>query len=159
MGNQFGLTFQNLITLQNLLTQATAGTNVVATITPSMVPPTVEDEEEYLGRLLGESIIIRATRLRARRRRIDFVARVEALIHKVNGKKPSWVQCDVKGRPIGSRRYMSRSTLKGYSHGLDPSIIEVDDPLIVVTAIWDRLAESWENVDYPLSNKAFKIYL
>ncbi len=75
MGNQLGLTFQNLIALQNLVTQATAGTNVVTTMTPSMVPPTVEDEEEYLGRLLGESTIIQAARLRACRRRIDFIVR------------------------------------------------------------------------------------
>jgi hypothetical protein len=41
-----------------------------------------------------------------------------------------------KGRPIGSRRYMWGSTFKGYFHGLDLSIIEVDDhPLIVVIAI------------------------
>ncbi len=44
MGNQLG-TLQNLIALQNLLTQATAKTNIVATMTPSMVPPIVEDEE------------------------------------------------------------------------------------------------------------------
>jgi hypothetical protein len=48
MGNQLG-TLQNLIALQNLLTQATTETNVVATMTPSMVPPIVEDEKEYLG--------------------------------------------------------------------------------------------------------------
>jgi hypothetical protein len=52
------------------------------------------------------------------------------------------------------------SALKRYSHGLDLSIIEVDDhPLITVTIIWDRLAQYWEYVEYPLSNKAFKIYL
>ncbi len=46
------------------------------------------------------------------------------------------------------------------SRGLDPNIIEVDDnPLIVVITIWDKLAKSWEYVDYPLSNKAFKMYL
>jgi hypothetical protein len=48
MGNHFG-TFQNLIALQNLLTQAIVETNVVATMTPSMVPPIVGDEKEYLG--------------------------------------------------------------------------------------------------------------
>jgi hypothetical protein len=48
MGNQLG-TLQNLISLQNLLIQAIAETNVIATMTPSMVPPTVEDEEKYLG--------------------------------------------------------------------------------------------------------------
>jgi hypothetical protein len=48
MGNQLG-TLQNLIALQNVLTQATAETNVVATMTPSMVPPIMEDEKEYLG--------------------------------------------------------------------------------------------------------------
>jgi hypothetical protein len=48
MGNQLG-TFQNLIALQNLLTQAIAKTNVVTIMTPYMVPPTMEDEEEYLG--------------------------------------------------------------------------------------------------------------
>jgi hypothetical protein len=48
MGNQLG-TLQNLIALQNLLTQATVETNVVATMTPSMVPLIMEDEEEYLG--------------------------------------------------------------------------------------------------------------
>jgi hypothetical protein len=77
----------------------------------------------------------------------------------MNGKKPYWVRCNVKGRPIGSIIYMLRSTLRGYSHGLDPSIIEVDDPLIAITIILDKLAESWEYVDYYLSNKAFKIYL
>ncbi len=52
------------------------------------------------------------------------------------------------------------SILRGYSHGLDPNIIKVDDhPLIVVIAIWDILAESWEYIDYPFSEKAFKIYL
>jgi hypothetical protein len=48
MGNQLG-TLQNIIALQNLLTQTIVETNVIATMTPSMVPPTVEDEEEYLG--------------------------------------------------------------------------------------------------------------
>jgi hypothetical protein len=48
MGNQLG-TLQNLIALQNLLTQAIVEINVASTMTPSMVPPTVEDEEEYLG--------------------------------------------------------------------------------------------------------------
>jgi hypothetical protein len=33
------------------------------------------------------------------------------------------------------------SILKKYSHGLDPSIIEVDDhPFIAITAIWDIVA-------------------
>jgi hypothetical protein len=48
MGNQLG-TLQNLIALQNLLTQATTETNVITIMTPSMVPPIVEDEEKYLG--------------------------------------------------------------------------------------------------------------
>jgi hypothetical protein len=52
------------------------------------------------------------------------------------------------------------STFKRYSHGLNPSIIEVDDhPFIIIITIWDRLAKSWEYMDYPLSDKAFKIYL
>ncbi len=57
MGNQLG-TLQNLIALQNLLTQAIVEINVASTMTPSMVPPTVEDEEEYLGWLPNESIVI-----------------------------------------------------------------------------------------------------
>jgi hypothetical protein len=58
----------------------------------------------------------------------------------MNGKKPYWVRCDAKGKPIGSRRYMWGSSLRKYSHRFDPSMIEVDDhPLITVTAIWDRL--------------------
>jgi hypothetical protein len=48
MGNQLG-TLQNLIAFQNLLAQATAEINVASIMTPSMVPPIVEDEEEYLG--------------------------------------------------------------------------------------------------------------
>ncbi len=43
---------------------------------------------------------------------------------------------------------------------MDLSIIEADDhPFIVVIAIWDILAKSWEYIDYPLLDKAFKIYL
>ncbi len=57
MGNHFG-TFQNLIALQNLLTQAIVETNVVATMTPSMVPPIVGDEKEYLGWLPNEFFVI-----------------------------------------------------------------------------------------------------
>ncbi len=57
-------------------------------MTPSMVPPTMEDEEEYLGRLPSEYVVTQATRLRARRRRIEFVAKDEAPIRKMNGKKP-----------------------------------------------------------------------
>jgi hypothetical protein len=54
----------------------------------------------------------------------------------MNGKKPYWVPCDGKGKPIASRRYMWGSILRRYSHGLDPSIIKIDDhPLIVVTTI------------------------
>ncbi len=79
MGNQLG-------TLQNLLTQATTETNVVATMTPSMVPPIVEDEKEYLGWLPNESVVIQATRLWAHKRRIELVAKAEAPIHKMNGK-------------------------------------------------------------------------
>jgi hypothetical protein len=48
MGNKLG-TLQNIIALQNLLTQATVETNVVVIMNPSMIPPTMEDEEEYLG--------------------------------------------------------------------------------------------------------------
>ncbi len=52
------------------------------------------------------------------------------------------------------------SILKRYSHGVDPSIIKVDDhPLIIVTTIWDIMAEFWEYINYLLSDKAFKIYL
>ncbi len=52
------------------------------------------------------------------------------------------------------------STFRGYSHGLDLSIREVDDhPLTVVIAIQDRLVKSQEYIDYPLSDKAFMIYL
>jgi hypothetical protein len=40
---------QNLIALQNLLTQAIAEINVLVPMTSSMVPPTLEDEEEHLG--------------------------------------------------------------------------------------------------------------
>jgi hypothetical protein len=78
----------------------------------------------------------------------------------MNGKTPYWVRCNGKGKPIGSRRYMWGSILRRHSHGLDPNIIEVDDhPLIAVTTIWDIMAKSWEYIDYPLSDKAFKIYL
>ncbi len=135
MGNQLG-TFQNLIALQNLLTQATTETNVIAIMTPSMVPPIVEDEEKYLGWLPNVVVVIRATRLWACGRRIEPGTKAKAFIRKVNGKKPYWVWCDAKGRPIGSRRYMWGSIFRRYSHGLDPSIIEIDDhPFIVVTAI------------------------
>jgi hypothetical protein len=48
MGNKHG-TLQNITALQNLLTQAIIEINVGATMTPSMVPPIVDDEEEYLG--------------------------------------------------------------------------------------------------------------
>jgi hypothetical protein len=48
----------------------------------------MEDEEEYLGRLPSEYVVTQATRLRARRRRIEFVAKDEAPIRKMNGKKP-----------------------------------------------------------------------
>ncbi len=52
------------------------------------------------------------------------------------------------------------SILRSYSHGLDPNIIEVDDhPLLTFITIWDIMVKSWEYVDYPLLNKAFKIYL
>jgi hypothetical protein len=67
MGNQLGPTLQNLTALQNLLTQAIVGTNATSTMTPSMVPPSVEDEEKYLGQLLGGSVIIWVTTLEARR--------------------------------------------------------------------------------------------
>ncbi len=85
MGNQLG-TLQNLIALQNLLTQATVETNVVATMTPSMVPLIMEDEEEYLGWLPNEFVLIQATRLWGRRRRIELIAKAEVPIHKMNGK-------------------------------------------------------------------------
>jgi hypothetical protein len=116
MGNQLG-TLQNLIALQNLLTQAIARTNAIAFMTPSMVPPIMEDEENYLGQLLGVSVVTWATSLQACRRKIKSIVRVEALIRKMNGKKPYWVQCGAKGKPIGSRRYTWGSTLKRYSHG------------------------------------------
>jgi hypothetical protein len=87
----------------------------------------VEDEEEYLGQLPSEPTIIRASRLGVRRRRIESITRAKAPIRKMNGKKPYWVRCNAKGRPISSRRYMWGSTLRGYSHGLDLSIIEVDE--------------------------------
>jgi hypothetical protein len=87
MGNQLG-TLQNLIALQNLMTQAIARTNATITMTPSMVPPTMENEKEYLGRLPNESVVIWATRLRAHRRRIELVAKDEAPMRKMNGKKP-----------------------------------------------------------------------
>jgi hypothetical protein len=60
-------------------------------MTPSMVLPTVEDEEEYLGRLPSEPTIIRASRLGVRRRRIESITRAKAPIRKMNGKKPYWV--------------------------------------------------------------------
>jgi hypothetical protein len=78
----------------------------------------------------------------------------------MNGKKLYWVRCDGKGKPIGSRRYIWGSIFRRYSHGLDPNIIEVNDhPLVAFTTIWDIMAKSWRYIDYPLSNKAFKIYL
>ncbi len=50
--------------------------------------------------------------------------------------------------------------LRRYSHGLDPNIIEVyDHPLIAFITIRDIIAKSWECIDYPLLDKAFKIYL
>jgi hypothetical protein len=65
-----------------------------------------------------------------------LVTKAKAPIHKTNGKKPYWVRCDGKGKSIGSRRYMWGSILKRYSHGLDLSIIEVDDhPFIAITTI------------------------
>jgi hypothetical protein len=96
----------------------------------------------------------------AHRRRIELVTKAEALIRKMYGKIPYWVRCDGKGKPIGSRRYMWGSIFRRYSHGVDLSIIEVDDhPLITITTISDIIVESWEYIDYPLSDKAFKIYL
>jgi hypothetical protein len=62
MGNQLG-TLQNLIALQNLLTQAIVRTNAIVFMTPSMVPPTMEDEENYLGQLLGVYVVTWATSL------------------------------------------------------------------------------------------------
>jgi hypothetical protein len=56
-----------------------------------MVLLTVEDEEEYFGRLLSESAIIRASRLQVCRRRIESVARAKTPIRNMNGKKPYWV--------------------------------------------------------------------
>jgi hypothetical protein len=89
MGNQLK-TLQNLIALQNLLTQTTVRTNATTTMTPSMVPPIMEDEEEYLGQLPNKFVVIRTTRLQACRKKIEFVARVKAFIHKMDGKKPYW---------------------------------------------------------------------
>jgi hypothetical protein len=61
----------------------------------------MEDEEKYLGQLLSEFVVTWAKRLQACRRRIESIVKVEALVCKMNGKKPYWVRCDAKGRPIG----------------------------------------------------------
>jgi hypothetical protein len=46
-------------------------------------------------------------------------------------------------------------------HGQNLNIIKVDEhPLIIIVAIWNiSLAKFLEYVDYPLLDKAFKIYL
>jgi len=45
---------------------------------------------------------------------------------------------------------MLGSTFQGHSNGLDPSIVEVDQhSFIAIISIRNRLAESWEYVDYP----------
>jgi hypothetical protein len=61
----------------------------------------MEDEEKYLGQLLSEFVVTWATKLHACIGSIGFIVRVEAHVRKMNRKKPYWVRCDAKGRPIG----------------------------------------------------------
>lgn len=96
-----------------------------------------------------------------RKWKIETIAKFVAPQWKLNEKKPYWVWFDAKVKPIGTRRYMWGFALWVYYHGQNLSIIKVDEhPLIVVVAIWDiSLAKFLEYFDYPLLDKAFKIYL
>ncbi len=64
-------------------------------------------------------------------------------------------------RPIGTRSHMWGFVLWVYYHGQNLGIIKVDEhPLIIIVAIWEiNLVKFLEYVDYPLLNKAFKLYL
>jgi hypothetical protein len=45
---------------------------------------------------------------------------------------------------------MLASTFQGHSNGLDPSIVEVEQhSFIAIITFRNRVAESWEYVDYP----------
>jgi hypothetical protein len=45
---------------------------------------------------------------------------------------------------------MLASTLQEHSNGLDPSIVEVEQhSFITIITIRNRLAKSWEYIDYP----------
>jgi hypothetical protein len=84
-------------------------------MTPSRVPPIMEDEEEYLGWLPSESIVIRAVRLHAYRRRIEHVTKTKALIHKMNGEKPYWVRCMQRADLLAQGDICGGQLLKGTS--------------------------------------------
>ena len=134
---------------------------------PSIPAPTIpaiqfgaEGEDDFRVRIPGESAAERTVRLRARRRKIEADARAEAVLRKATGKKPYWVRCNARGSPTGSRLYLWGAALRGYSHALDFSIVDLhDQPATAIEAIRRRLDESWEYVDYNLHDMAFERHL
>jgi hypothetical protein len=119
-----------------------------------------DEDHDFRIRIPGESSAERIVRLRNRRRKIEADARAEAILRKTAGQKPYWVKCDVKGFPTGSRLYLWGSALRGYSHALDCSIVDLNkQPHTAIEAIRRRLDEAWEYVDYKLHDHAFEKHL